>query len=222
MEIWLDTTDRSAIEEAQEAGLLFGITTNPSIVSNAGEPLEELLDDLLNRQQGPVAVQVTTHTAGDMIEQAKDLYDFSNRIIVKIPAIPEGLKAIANLSHIGIPTMATAILEPLQGFLAAQAGAAYAAPYFSHMGENRLDILRTLYALLSTYRSQTKLLVAALNSPDQVLACVEIGVPALTLKAQLFLDCCKPPAQTLKHLTKFDTDWLQAPPSKLLPVKALR
>lgn len=217
MEIWLDTIDRAAIEDARQSGLLHGITTNPSIISHAKEPLEDILEGLLNWQAGPVAVQVTANTHAEMVEQAKDLFDFSPRLFIKVPATPEGLKAIASLTHIGIPTMATAIFEPLQGLLAAKAGSAYAAPYFSHIGENNHAVIQSLHALFRTYQLPCKLLIAALNFPEQVLQCAQLGVSALTLKEALYYACCKPPANTLKFLAKFEEEWQTAPPSALLP-----
>ena len=86
MQLWLDTIDPETIDEAHNLGLLHGVTTNPSILSQADEPLENILDDLLNRQPGPITVQVTASTTPEMIEQAKDIYDYSQRLIIKIPA----------------------------------------------------------------------------------------------------------------------------------------
>lgn len=217
MELWLDTIDKAAIIEAKESGLLFGITTNPSIASKADQPLEDLLEELLYLQPGPVAVQVTARNTSEMVEQAKDLYDFSDRLIVKIPVTPEGIKAISNLAHIGIPTMATAIFESLQGFLAAQAGADYAAPYVEHIGDKRLEVLKTFQTLLDTYLLPTKIIAAALVSTDQVVQCLELGVAAITLKESIFYGCYQPPAKTLEYLTKIEGDWQKAPPSQLLP-----
>lgn len=222
MEIWLDTIDLPAIQAAKECGLLFGITTNPSIVSQSPQPLEDLLLDLLNCQMGPVAVQVTADNPFEMREQAKALFAFSSRLIIKIPATPEGLRAIASLKSQRIPTMATAIFEPLQGLLAAQAGASYLAPYVSHIGENAISTLETLQHLLKTHQLPAKILAAALKTPTQVLDCLRLGIPALTIKETLFHSCLIPPPQTLDFLAKFHTAYLNSPPSTLLPQKILK
>jgi len=117
MELWLDTIDRIAIERAKDLGLLHGVTTNPSLLAAANIPAEEILEDLLNHFSGPIAVQVTFSAASEMIEQGRDLYDFSPRIIVKVPVTEEGIQAISRLNHSEIPTMATAVYTPMQTFL---------------------------------------------------------------------------------------------------------
>src|SRR5262245_45517365 len=106
MEIWLDTIERGTIELAKNLGILHGVTTNPAILAQSSEPAEEVLEELLNLYSGPLAVQVTLPAAQQMIEQAKDLFDFSSRIIVKVPVTEQGLEAIYRISHLEIPVMA--------------------------------------------------------------------------------------------------------------------
>jgi transaldolase len=213
MEIWLDTIERPTIEQAKDLGLLHGITTNPTILAEAAEPAEEVIEDLLNLFSGPLAIQVTLRSASEMIEQGKDLYDFSSRIIVKIPVTTEGIEAIYRLSHLGIPVMATAIFEPIQGLLAIKAGARYLAPYFSHLGDRALPTCHSIQSMLT---NKAKLLVAALASPAQVVQCAESGFSAVTLKSALFNQCLVPPPETLDHLSRFESAWKGAPPSNLL------
>ena len=209
MEIWLDTINRAAIERAKDMGLLHGVTTNPAILAESSETAEEILEDLLNLYSGPLAVQVTRRSTSEMIEQGKDLCDFSSRIIVKVPVTEEGIEAIYRLTHIQIPVMATAIFEPIQALLAMKAGARYLAPYFSHIGEQALQTCLSIHRMLTP---KTKLLVAALTTPAQVSLCAESGFSAVTLKASLFNQCLTPPAQTLDHLSRFESAWQNAPP----------
>jgi transaldolase len=213
MEIWLDTIEKDVIEKAKELGLLHGVTTNPTILSEVGMPAEECIEHLLTLFSGPLAIQVTLRTASEMVEQGKDLNDFSPRIIVKIPVTEEGVQAIHRLTHLGIPVMATAIFEPIQALLAIKAGARYLAPYFSYLGEKALPICHTIQNMLT---SRSKLLVAALNSPMQVVQCAEACFGAVTMKADLFKECLTPPSQTLDHLARFESAWQKAPPSQLL------
>lgn len=213
MEIWLDTIDKGAIEKAKECGLLHGITTNPTILSESALPAEECLEDLLTLFSGPIAVQVTLRSVTEMIEQGKDLYDFSSRLLIKIPVTEEGVQAIYHLTQLGIPVMATTIFEPIQALMAIQAGATYLAPYFSHMGEKALSTCLSIQKMLNP---RCKLLVAALNTPEQVAQCAEAGFAAVTLKAALFKQCLTAPSQTLDHLTRFESAWAKAPPSQLL------
>ena len=131
MEIWLDTADLKTLEQAKQMGILFGITTNPSIVAKSQWGMEELLEKLLQMQKGPVTAQVTADQAPAMIQQGEALFRFSNRMVIKVPVTAEGLKAIHALTEKKIPVMATAVFDPNQVLLAASAGAQYIAPYFS-------------------------------------------------------------------------------------------
>ncbi len=213
MEIWLDTIDLKAIERAKKRGLLHGITTNPTILFEATSPAEDVLENLLTHFSGPIAVQTTAWTANEMVEQGKDLYDFSPRIIVKVAVTEEGLEAIHRLANADIPVMATAIYEPMQACLAAHAGATYTALYYSHLGENALPICRTILEM----NLPAKLLVASLKTPEQVVQCAAADCDAVTLKASLFEECLKPPQQAIEQLHRFDQAWKKAPSSKLLP-----
>ena len=130
MEIWLDTAEVELIESAKGMGILHGVTTNPSIVAKSNVRLEDLLEKLLLIQDGPVTAQVTAQDALKMIEQGESLYQFSNRIMIKVPVTKEGLKAIHGLSLKKIQTMATAVFDSNQVLLAARAGSTYIAPYF--------------------------------------------------------------------------------------------
>jgi TalC/MipB family fructose-6-phosphate aldolase len=220
VEFWLDSIDRKTIDDARELGLLSGITTNPSILSKTKEPLEDLLDDLLNRQSGPIAVQVIGTKTSDMIEQAKDLYEYSTRIIVKIPAIKEGIRAIHHLNHIGIRTMATTILAPMQGLLAAKAGATYLAPYFSRMGENAIEHLTNLNRFIQNFGLNSKIIVASLRTVEQILQCYSLDSMSITVSEHLFQECVAVPEAVSQHLQKFQDDWNNSPESKLLQRKA--
>jgi transaldolase len=214
MEIWLDTIERNAIEKAKNLGILYGVTTNPAILAHASDAAEEILEELLNLFSGPLAVQVTVSTVSEMLEQGKDLYDFSPRIIVKIPVTEQGLEAIHRLSNLEIPVMATTIFEPMQALLAAQAGAQYIATYFSHLGDQALAICKTIAQM----NLSAKLLIASLASPEQIIQCAEANFSAITIKAPLLRECLIVPSQTQEHLRRFENAWHSAPHSNLLSV----
>ncbi|MCC5832524.1 MAG: hypothetical protein JJU12_05725 [Chlamydiales bacterium] len=216
MELWLDGVEREVVEEAKELGILHGVTTNPAILAKTGRRVEDLLEELLNLFSGPIAVQVTLRMAAEMIDQGKDLHDFSSRIIVKVPVTEEGIRAISRLSHNEIPTMGTAIFTPLQAFLAAKAGARYLAPYFSHIGGNALEVTQAMQDILDIHALQAKLCVAALATPKEVEECLVRGFRAVTLKSDLLRQCLAAPAQVFEHLDRFDVEWSRAVPSDLL------
>lgn len=218
MEIWLDSIDFSTIEEASLLGLLHGVTTNPSILSKSEKSAEEIIEKLVLIAPGPIAVQVTAKNAADMVEQGRRLYEFSQKVIVKIPATHEGIQAISKLYELKIPTMATAIFEPLQGFMSALAGAHYLAPYFSAMGQNALEKCQMLQKMLLGQKVSSKILLASVKTSDQIVQSILHGFEALTLPVELFHECLKAPSSTLDRLKQFEADWKSAPASKLLSI----
>ena len=221
MEIWLDTADIGLIENAKQMGILYGVTTNPSIVAKSKESLEDLLKNILQKQSGPVTVQATAKEAPKIIQQGEALYQFSNRIMVKVPVTRDGLKAIHALNQKKIPTMATAVFDPNQVLLSASAGATYIAPYFSSICESDMqgpELFKEMHRLLERYKFPSKLIAASLKSAEQVRQCVEIGVRAVTLNGEVFLAFIENHPETLKRVDRFDKDWATAKERKSLPL----
>lgn len=189
MDIWLDTSNIQTIQKAVKSGILSGVTTNPAIVSDSKREPEDLFEDLLHFQEGPIAVQVTAEDTAGMVQQGQNFYSFSNRIIVKVPMTKNGLEAIHLLSRQGIPTMATAIFYPHKALLAAQAGAHYVTPYISlieQRGDDPWTVLRTILNIYQNYRIKTKVLGVSLKTTDQVIQCAKTGIYGITVKDSLF------------------------------------
>lgn len=218
MEIWLDSVDLSVIEKATQIGVLHGITTNPSLLSEVPNPLSTL-SSILNIQKGPVAVQVTEKTSTGMIEQGKKLHHISPRIIVKIPVTLEGWKAIRTLSNENIPVMATAVFQPTQALLAALSGAVYVAPYFSRMlksGDNPLMQIEAIKKMFLNYKLSTKILAANPKTVEHVRSCAEIGIDALTIREDLFADLTDTHELTAYAVDQFLDEWSKAFPSGIV------
>lgn len=221
MEIWLDSADLDWIGKAQGMGILHGVTTNPSIVAKSSHVLEDLLEKILQIQKGPVAVQVTAENADQMTLQAKALYGFSDRIIVKVPITIEGLKTLNTLSKGGIPTMAVAAFEPNQVLLAARAGADYIAPYYSHICEadiNGIEALKSMLHVLKLHRFPAKFIAASLRTPEQVTECAAMGAHAVTLNEDVLKKMVEPHPNTLQALHRFSKDWGGAKKRRTLPL----
>lgn len=219
MEIWLDTADLDLIESAKSMGILHGVTTNPSIVAKSKIGMEELLEKILQVQNGPVTAQVTALDASKMVEQGRELYHFSNRIVVKVPVTKEGIKAIYSLSAEKIPVMATAVFDLNQVLLGAKAGAVYVAPYFSSMCELEMsgfDQFKSMAALLNRYQYSTKIIAASLKTAEQVRECAEIGTHAVTMNKDVFLSFIDNHPETMKRIDRFSKDWQTAQARKTL------
>lgn len=206
MEIWLDTTEVRPIQTAARFGLLSGVTTNPTLIAGSKRDLEEVIEDLLHYQEGPVAVQVTGKTTVDMVQQGQTLHGQSNRLIIKVPVTKEGLEAIHLLSRQGILTMATAVFHTRQALLAALAGANYVAPYLGRLekeGGDPWNLLREIAHLFQTYRLKTNILAASLPSVEHVIKCGEIGIFGVTVKEDLFEKLIQSDPLTVREVEQF-------------------
>jgi transaldolase len=202
MQIWLETTDLPSIEKAQKIGILHGVTTTPAML--AANP-RETLASLLSAQPGPVAVEVS----GDMVSQGKALYEYSPRIIVKVPVSEQGYEAIHLLSK-QIPIMACAITQPTQALIAALAGAQIVAPYFSRLmkpGDNPLAQLEAIKKMILAYRIKTSVLAVTPKTLEQIKSCAEIGIDAVTMREDVFRDFIETHELTAHAIAQYDDDW---------------
>lgn len=208
MQIWLDTINLEVVEDAAKAGVLSGITTNPSILSKTKNVLETLTR-LLEIQKGPIAVQVTSQDAEGMVDEGLRIFEFSHRMIVKIPVNRNGLIAMRKLCEAQIPVLGTGIFHSSQALLAANQGASYISPYFSHIGDigNANEVLSTIAAILRTHSYKTELLVASLRNFDDLIYCTLQGVDAVTIKDDLYFKLVANHDLLEKFSQKFLKDW---------------
>lgn len=227
MEIWLDTSNVDFVKSVCNLGVLQGVTTNPSIVSLATLCPEDLIDSLLDSQHGLVAVQVLANEAKEMCKQARSLSSISNRIVVKIPVTKEGLRAIYALNQEGIQTLATAIFAPHQALLAFKVGAKYLAPYLGRIadtGSDPIQALEQMRHLKSQYGFNGKIMAAGIRDLATVMACVHMGICAVTLPEKIFQELIEDHQPTLQAVHKFTEDWngrdLSASSSVVLKRKA--
>ena len=145
MRFFLDTANIEEIRDAEETGLLDGITTNPTHVSKAGKPFISLIRDICAVTNGPVSAEVTADTTAEMLRQAHVLADIAPNVVVKIPLVADGLKAVKTLTEEGIKTNVTLCFSSVQALLAAKAGATYISPFVGRvddMGIDGMEIVR--------------------------------------------------------------------------------
>lgn len=221
-EFWIDSIDIDVIEDAKNLSVLHGVTTNPTLLSKgAGDPLK-IIKQLLEVFDGPLAVQVTTLDYQDMVHQAKSLRQISDRIIVKIPCIQAGYRAMRDLRSLNIPVMATAIYTIRQYILASAYGAQYAAPYFNRMVkylneksgctvEAYQQTIETIKQMLFlSYTRSTKILLAAIDSPEQLDDLLVIGARYATLRSDVYQAWMSDFEKTIIDLSNFQKDWKNA------------
>jgi len=196
MKIYLDTANLDDIRWAATAGLIDGVTTNPSLLARAageGDP-RELLAEICRTVEGPVSAEVVSLTAEDMYREGKDLARLAENVVVKVPMIEEGLAAVRRLAADGVSVNVTLIFSAMQALLAAKAGAAYVSPFVGRLddaGHEGMEVVRQIRAIFTNYDIETELLAASLRHPlhalQAALAGADIGTMPTAVLRQLLL-----------------------------------
>ncbi|EDM79856.1 transaldolase, putative [Plesiocystis pacifica SIR-1] len=184
MELFIDTADVNEIEAAQSMGLLDGVTTNPSLVAKTGRGHREVLVDICERVSGPVSAEVHGTTYDVMMEEARELAAIAPNIVVKIPLIEDGMRAVKSLTEAGVKTNVTLCFSPLQALLAAKAGATYISPFVGRLddiGHDGMGLVEQICDMYERYDLDTKVLVASVRSPSHVVESLRIGADVATI-----------------------------------------
>lgn len=209
MKIFLDTANVKQAREAHELGLLDGITTNPSLVSKEGKDFQEILLELTSFVNGPVNAEVIATDSEGMVSEGRTLAKLHPQIVVKIPLIKEGLKAVHILSREGIRVNVTLCFSATQALLAAKAGASYISPFLgrlddiSHVG---MDVVRDIKTIYANYGYRTEILAASLRHPLHVLDAAKIGADIATMPFDVFQKLFQHPLTDI-GLARFLSDW---------------
>ncbi|CRX39115.1 transaldolase family protein [Estrella lausannensis] len=210
MEIWIDSLDEGIISAFKDLGLLHGVTTNPSILSKSTMDPRGVISKLLEIQDGPVAVQVMGETKEVIIQEASILKEISDRVLPKIPVVPEGVAAMQVLRDNATSALGTAVLSFRQSFLAISGGFTYIAPYigrFVDEGKDPASLLNFLVKLKGSFRSDAKIMAAGIRSLDHLFLSAELGVDAATLPESVARQLLTIPEGALKALYQFQDDF---------------
>lgn len=211
MKLWLDTIDFSLIDDACKLNILAGVTTNPSILAGSSIDPEITIRKLLDIQPGGVAVQTTKTELPSIVKQAHRISKISERIIIKIPAINDGFRAIAILEKEGIHTLATTIFEVKQIVFSGMLGATYAAPYIGRIESatgNAFEILNEAQNIISKHRYSTKIMAAGIRTKEQFIKCAALGMAAVTIPATVYKELFSSNPNVDSCLEKFNSAWL--------------
>lgn len=213
MEFFIDTAKVNEIKEAVSWGIVDGVTTNPTKLAQAGRPLMDVVEEICRIIDGPVSVEAVSTEAGQIIEEARKLAALHGNIVVKVPLIKEGIKAVKVLSAEGIKTNVTLNFSPSQALLAAKVGATYVSPFvgrldeISHQGMELAQQIKTIY---DNYGFKTKIIVAAARHSLHVLEAALIGVDVTTMTFEIMENLFKHPL-TDTGLEMFLEDWKKVP-----------
>ncbi|MBW2452003.1 MAG: fructose-6-phosphate aldolase [Deltaproteobacteria bacterium] len=212
MKFFIDTADVNEIRAAGELGLVDGVTTNPSLVAKSGRDFNEVLTEIVGLVDGPVSAEVVATDAEGMLREAEQLVKFDpEKIVIKVPLIPEGLKATKRLSTLGIKTNVTLVFSAVQALLAAKAGATYVSPFVGRLddiGHNGMDGVDQIRTIFDNYGFTTEIIVASVRSPQHVLEAGLMGADICTIPYSVMLQLAQHPLTDV-GLDKFLADWHQ-------------
>ena len=209
MKFFIDTANIDEIREASAMGVLDGVTTNPSLVAREGREFMDVLAEIVKIVDGPISAEVTSTEFKGMMTQARELAKFHDNIVVKIPIISEGLKAIKACSDEGIRVNVTLCFSANQALLAAKAGAAYISPFLGRLddiGHTGMDLIREIRTVYDNYGYPTQILAASIRSPLHVTEAALIGAAVATVPFKVLQAIIKHPL-TESGQARFLADW---------------
>ncbi len=211
MKFFIDTANLDEIKEASELGVLDGVTTNPSLVAKEKYDIsfKELITEICKIVPGPVSAEVVSTDVEGMMKEAHDLAKLANNVVVKIPLIKEGLKAVKRLKAEGIKTNVTLCFSPTQALLAAKAGAAYISPFVGRLddiSEDGMELVEKIIAIYDNYGYDTEVLVASVRHPIHVVQAALMGADIATMPFKVIEQLAKHPLTDI-GLEKFLADW---------------
>ncbi len=209
MKIFLDTANLDEIRAGMELGLVDGVTTNPTLVAREQCKFKDRVIEICELVQGPVSAEVTATNFEGMLEEAREISSWSKYVVVKVPLIAEGLRAIRQLTREGIETNCTLCFSLNQAYLAAKAGATYVSPFIGRLddiGEDGMALIGDMRDVWDRYGFATQILAASLRHPAHVRQALLYGADIATLPSKVFEQMVKHPL-TDKGLQSFLDDW---------------
>ena len=184
MKFFLDTAHIPHLREAAEAGLIDGVTTNPSLLAKEqGDPLE-IIREIAKIVEGPISAEVVSLQAEEMVREGLQWRAVADNIVVKIPMTMDGLKAIRTLSQQGIPTNCTLVFSPMQALMAAKAGATMVSPFVGRLDDIQypgMELIEQIVHIFSNYALETEVLVASVRGPLHAVEAARLGADIATM-----------------------------------------
>ncbi len=209
MKFFIDTASIDEIREAASLGILDGVTTNPSLVSKEGKDFRKLLDEILEIVDGPVSAEVIATDYEGILNEAREYAAIHKNIVVKVPLIKEGLKAVKTLSEENIRVNVTLCFSPAQALLAAKAGATYISPFIGRLDDistSGMDLISQIVQIYRNYNFNTEVLVASVRHPLHLVEAALIGADICTMPFGVIDKLFNHPLTDI-GLRKFLADW---------------
>ena len=209
MKFFIDTANIKEIKEAAALGILDGVTTNPSLVAKEGKDFRKLLDEILAIVDGPVSAEVISTDYDGILKEAREYAKIHHNIVVKVPLIKEGLKAVRTLTSEKIKTNVTLCFSPSQALLAAKAGATYISPFVGRLDDishDGMELISQIVQIYKNYNYKTQVLVASIRHPLHFVEAALMGADVCTMPFSVIDKLFNHPLTDV-GLEKFLSDW---------------
>lgn len=209
MKIFMDTANVEEIAKFVDWGVVYGVTTNPSLIAKSGRTQAEVIPEIAKLVAGPVSAEVISTECDGMVEEARKLVKIADNIVIKIPCIPEGLKAVKILSAEGIKTNVTLVFSMAQALLAARAGASYVSPFIGRLddiGENGVQLVENIVKAFKFYGITTEVIAASIRNLEHVEKVMLTGCQIATIPTKVLEQMIVHPL-TDKGLAQFMADY---------------
>lgn len=194
MKFFIDTANIEEIREINSWGVLDGVTTNPSLIAKSGGVFEEVIEEITEIVDGDISVEVISTDLDGILKEARELAKISKNIVVKIPMIEEGLKAVSILSKEGIRTNVTLIFSLSQALLAANAGATYVSPFMGRLddiGMSGIQLVEDISKVFKNYNYETQIIAASIRHINHVELVAKSGADVGTIPYKIFKEMVK-------------------------------
>ena len=210
MKFFIDTADLAEIKEANDLGVLDGVTTNPSLCAKIGvSDFEGHIKKICDIVEGDVSAEVISTTYNEMVEEGRRIAKIADNVVVKVPLIKDGIKAIKTFSDEGIKTNCTLCFSSTQALIAAKAGATYISPFIGRLDDISTDgmhLIAEIVAIYDNYGYETEVLAASIRHPMHVVQAAQLGADVATMPLSVIEQLLKHPLTDI-GLEKFLADW---------------
>ena len=213
MKLFIDSANIKEIKEAASLGVIDGVTTNPTLISKENRPAADLLKEICSVVSGPVSAEVISLDAAGMLKEAREISRLAKNIVIKIPLVKEGLKAVKVLSSEGIKTNVTLCFSATQALLVAKAGATYVSPFIGRLDDIAcvgINLISDIKKIYTNYSFKTQIIVASVRNPIHVLDAALIGADICTIPYLVIEQLIKHPLTDI-GISRFLEDYKKIP-----------
>ena len=209
MKIFIDTANIDEIKDAASMGVVYGVTTNPSLIAKEGKKFEDVIAEICTIVDGPISAEVISLEAPKMVEEAKELVKIHKNVVIKLPMTKEGLKACKELTDMGIKTNVTLIFTANQALLAARAGATYVSPFLGRLddiGVDGIGLIKEIAEIFDIHQIPTEIIAASIRNPLHAKEAAKAGAHIGTIPYGVLMKMTEHPL-TDAGIEKFLKDW---------------